>query len=105
MVAEFRGEHDLVADGSERLAHQLLVAERAVGLGGVEEGDAALDSRADEGDRFRFVRRWPIALAEAHAAQAEGRDRQFAASECSLLHGVSCHLSGSFGGAASSVSS
>ena len=49
--AEFRGDHDLVADGGERFAHQLLVRERTVDLGGVEEGDAALDGRADEGDR------------------------------------------------------
>ena len=39
-----------VADGRERLADQLLVGERTVDLGGVEEGDAAVDGRADERD-------------------------------------------------------
>ena len=34
-----------VADGCERLADKLLIGEGAIGLGGVEEGDAALDER------------------------------------------------------------
>ena len=38
-------------NGRQRLAHELLVRERAVDLGRVEEGDAALDGRADQRDR------------------------------------------------------
>ena len=53
--AELGGDHDLVADRGERLAHQLLVDERPVDLGGVEEGDAALDGGPDAG---RSSRRW-----------------------------------------------
>ena len=34
--AEFRRDHNLVADGLERLADELLVGERAVELGGVK---------------------------------------------------------------------
>lgn len=39
---ELRGDHDLVTDWCERFADEFLVDERAVGLGGVEERDAAL---------------------------------------------------------------
>ena len=50
--AELRRDHDLVADGLERLADELLVRERPVDLRGVEEGDAALDRRADQRDHL-----------------------------------------------------
>ena len=50
--AELGGDHDLVAHRLQRLADDLLVGERAVDLGGVEEGDAALDRRADQRDPF-----------------------------------------------------
>ena len=48
--AELGGDHDLVAERRERLADQLLVLERAIDLGGVEEGHAALDRGADQRD-------------------------------------------------------
>ena len=44
--AELRRDHDLVADGLERLADELLVRERPVHLRGVEERHAALDRGA-----------------------------------------------------------
>jgi hypothetical protein len=44
-----------VAERRERLAHHLLVRERAVDLRGVEERHAALDGRADERHRLRPV--------------------------------------------------
>ena len=50
IVAELGGDHDLVPDGGQRFAHQFLVRERTVDLGGVEEGDAALDGRTDQRD-------------------------------------------------------
>jgi hypothetical protein len=34
----------------EGFADEVLVGEGAVGLGGIEEGDALLDGRAEEGD-------------------------------------------------------
>ena len=40
--AELRRDHHVVADRLQGLAHQLFVRERAVDLGGVEEGDAPL---------------------------------------------------------------
>ena len=43
--AELGRDHHLVTDGRERLADQFLVGERAIDLGGIEEGDAALDGR------------------------------------------------------------
>ena len=46
--------------GAQRLADHLLVGERAIDLGGVEEGDAALDRRADQRDALLLGRAtWP----------------------------------------------
>ena len=53
--AELGGDDDLVADRLERLADELLVVERAVDLGGVEEGDAAVDRGAQERDHLARV--------------------------------------------------
>ena len=64
----------------QRLADELLVRERTVDLGGVEERDAALDRRPDQGDRLLLVHGRAVAEAHSHAAQAEGRDLQVALS-------------------------
>ena len=64
--AELGGDHDLVAHRRERLADQLFVRERAVRLGRIEEGHAALDGRPHEGDRLLLVGGWAEAVAEAH---------------------------------------
>ena len=40
VLGELGGDHDLVADGCERLADEFLVGVRSVDLGGVEERDA-----------------------------------------------------------------
>ena len=53
--AELGGDHHLVAERSERFAHEFFVGERAVDFGGVEERDAAFDGRADQGDPFLLV--------------------------------------------------
>ena len=53
--AELGGDHDLVAHRLERLADQLLVRERPVDLGGVEERDAAIDRRPDQRDHLAPV--------------------------------------------------
>ena len=84
--AELGGDHHLAAERRERLADQLLVGERAVDLGGVEEGDAALDGRADQRDPLLPVDRRAVAEAQAHAAEADGRDLQAARSQFALLH-------------------
>ena len=86
--AELGCDHDLLADRGKRFAHELFVPERAVGLGGVEEGDAAVDGRSNQRDHLLLVGGRPVAEAHAHAAEADGRDLQVAVSESSLLHGV-----------------
>jgi hypothetical protein len=83
---ELRGDHDLAADGREGLAHELLVRERAVHLGGVEERDAPLHGGPDEGDHLLRVRGRTVPEAHPHAAEPEGRHREAAASQLALLH-------------------
>ena len=84
--AELGGDHHLVAQRRKRLADQLLVGERAVDLGGVEEGDAALDGGAEQRDHLRPVARLAVGEAQAHAAEADGRDLEAALAEFALLH-------------------
>ena len=83
--AELGGNHDLVAHGGQRLAHQFLVHERPVDLGRVEEGDPLLDRRPDQRHHLVVVACRSQAVAHAHAAQADGRDLQTAAAELTLL--------------------
>jgi hypothetical protein len=68
-----RNEADahLFAERRERRADVLLVRERTVRLGGVEEGDAALDGGADDRNCFGAVGRRPIAVVQPHAAVAD----------------------------------
>jgi hypothetical protein len=42
LVAELGGDHDLVSPAGDRSAHQLLVGERAVHVGGVQQVDASV---------------------------------------------------------------
>src|SRR6185295_12185884 len=83
---ELGGDHDLVADRGERLAHHLLVRERPVGLGGIEERHAARVRVTDERDRVLLLEAGPVAEAEAHAAETKGRDFEPAVSQGALLH-------------------
>ena len=71
--AELGGDDDLVAPAADRAADELLVGERAVDVGGVEEVDAELDGAMDRRDPFGLVAR-SVELGHAHAAEAEGRD-------------------------------
>ncbi|MET4845849.1 hypothetical protein ABIF62_006344 [Bradyrhizobium japonicum] len=86
LEAELGGDHDLVAEWLKRLAEQLFIGERAVGLGGVEEGHTARDGGPDQRDRLRRLGRRAIAVAQAHAAEAEGRDLEAALAQFSHLH-------------------
>ena len=74
--AELGGDHHLSAERRQRFAHELLVGEWAVDFGGVEEGDAALDGRADQRDSCLLFDRRTVAKAQPHAAEADGRDFQ-----------------------------
>ena len=56
LVAELRGEHDLVAAARDAPADEPLVCERAVHVGRVEEGDAELEGPVDRADRLALVR-------------------------------------------------
>src|SRR4051794_34842899 len=89
--AELRRDDDAVADRLQRLADQLLVVERAVHLGRVEEGDATVDRRPEEGDHLLAWRSGAEGLAHSHAAEAERGHLQGAGAEGACLHGASPH--------------
>ena len=84
--AELRRDHDLIADGRERLADELFVGERSVHLSGVEEGDAALHRRADQRDAGLPVDGLAVAEVQPHAAESDCRYFQFVLAKRSLLH-------------------
>ena len=83
---ELGGDDDVVAHRLQRLADQLLVVEGAVDLGGVEEGDAAVDRGAEERDHLVARRSRAERLAHAHAAEAEGGDLEALRAECAFAH-------------------
>jgi hypothetical protein len=70
VVAELRGDDDVLPERLQRLANEFLVGERAIDLGGVEEGDTTLYRRADQRDHFRPVPGRATVIVHAHAAQA-----------------------------------
>src|SRR5271165_6244773 len=57
-----------------------------VHLGSVEELDAALDGRPDQGDRLLLVHGLALGEAHAHAGEPDGRHFQVAVSESTLFH-------------------
>ena len=85
LVAELGREHDLVAAAGDRAADELLVGERAVHVGRVEEGDAELERALDRGDRLALVG-GPVELGHPHAAEALGGNPQALAAKCSIVH-------------------
>src|SRR5437764_1397429 len=70
-VAELRRQHDAVAPVADRAADQLLVRERTVHVGRVEQVHAEVEGAVDGGDRLRVVMS-PVELRHAHAAEADG---------------------------------
>ena len=72
VVAELGGDDDALPERLERLADEFFVGERAIDLGGVEEGDAALYRRTDQRDHLLAVRSRATVMIHAHAAQANG---------------------------------
>src|SRR5215213_8659967 len=77
LEAELGRDDNLVADWSERLADQLLVAIGTVDFRRVEERDAALVGIADQTDGLGPVNTRPVvAAAERHVAQAYLRHLQ-----------------------------
>src|SRR5207245_9244987 len=76
----------LAAERSQGRAPQLLVRERAVHLGGVEERHAALHGRPEERDHLLPVSRRTVREVQPHAAEPESRNFEAAASQLALLH-------------------
>ena len=83
---ELRRNDDLIPNGRERFADDLFVRERAVHLCRVEEGDAAVDRRADHRDALFTAGGRSVAEADAHAPEAEGRHFQSARAQSAFLH-------------------
>ena len=92
LVAELRGEHDLVAAARDGPSHELLVGEGTVHVGGVEEVDPEVEGLVDRGDRLVVVSR-AVELAHPHAAQTLGRHLQ-ALAQCASPHGhpLTCEI-------------
>ena len=86
LEAEFRGDHDAVANRPERFAYELFVRERAIDLGGIEERDATIDGCAQQRDAVLFVDRRAVAKAQTHAAEADGGNFEAALTERAFLH-------------------
>jgi hypothetical protein len=82
--AELGGDDHLAFERGQSLADQLLIRERAVDFGRVEEVDAKFHGTMDEFDHLLLVRRRTIAGAHGHAAEADGRDFEIA--EFARLH-------------------
>src|ERR1700756_4683400 len=62
------------------------IGEGAVGFGGIEEGDAALDGRAQKGDYLVLFRKRLVGKAHSHASEAKSRDFKIAFPELARLH-------------------
>ncbi len=84
--SKLRRDHHLTFERLERLAHELLVGERSVHLGGVEEGDAALHRGADDADHVIARPHRFIAETHLHAPEAERRDARSAFTDLSIRH-------------------
>jgi hypothetical protein len=76
----------LVTYRFQRLAHDLLVGEGSIDLGGVEEGDAPIRRLAYQRDALFLGQRVAIAEVQPHAAEADGRDFQITFSKFAPLH-------------------
>ncbi len=86
LEAELGGDHQLVAVRCQRPAEQVFVGIWTIDFGGVEEGHAAFDRGVQQGDALALLDGRTVAVAQAHAAQAQGGDFQAAAAEFTCLH-------------------
>jgi hypothetical protein len=78
-LPELRGDDDLITNGSERVAHELLVRERAVDLHRVEERHPEVHGVPDQRNRLAPIQDGAAVVAQAHAAEPDRRDSQAAA--------------------------
>src|SRR5262249_51825872 len=77
------------ADRPQRLADEILVGERSVRFGGIEERDPAVDGSANDRDPFLAARRLPVPEADPHTAEAQRRNFQAVSAQGSFLHDAS----------------
>ena len=83
--AELRGHPHFVTPAADRLADQLLVGERAVGVRRVEKINPQFQGPVDGRDGLGFVGR-PVGIAHTHAAESHRGDDQTLLAESSRLH-------------------
>ncbi len=84
--AKLGGDHHSVTHRRQGLPYQLLVGERPVHLGGVEEGDAKIHGVAKELDHLGPFASVAVGPCHAHAAETQRRDFESALSQCARLH-------------------
>jgi hypothetical protein len=72
-LPELGGHDDLVTDGRQRVAHELLVRERAIDLRRVKERHAEVNGLADQIDPGVPVHRGASVVAHPHAPEPERR--------------------------------
>ena len=83
--AELRGHSHFVTPAADRLADQLLVGERAVGVRRVEKINPQFQGPMDGRDGLGFVG-GPVGIAHTHAAESHRGDGQTLLAESSRLH-------------------
>ena len=86
--AELRGDPHFVTPAADRLADQLLVFVRAVGVRRVEQIDPQVQGPVDSRDGLGFVG-GPVGIAHAHASESHRGDGQPLPAEPFLLHVLS----------------
>jgi hypothetical protein len=84
-ISELRCQHDLIPSTGDRAPDELLIRERSVRVGRVEEVHAKVEGAVDRRDRLILVGR-SVELGHAHAAQSELRDFEPLATKCSCIH-------------------
>jgi hypothetical protein len=84
--AELGGDHDFAAERRKRLAHEFFVEEWAVDLGGIEEGDAAVNGGVEKIRHLLFVFGRAVGKAHALAAEAKGGNFQIIFSKFARLY-------------------
>src|SRR5690606_9625451 len=72
--SELCSDHHLVTHRPQRLADQLLIYERAVHLGSVEEAHPAVDRGPDKTDHLAAVTGSSKTTAHTHAAKSDSRN-------------------------------
>src|SRR5690348_4495219 len=85
--ATLGGKDDIAAPPAERTADQLFVRAAAIHVSGIEKRDAEIDCPMNRPYRFLVVGH-AVALRHAHAAKADRRHGQPAASKLPLLHRI-----------------